>query len=85
MFFLWDPTYVILLPALILSIYASIKVRSTFAYFSEILNSRRLTGKEAAEMILKTIGLNDVRIELVPGVLTDHYDPTSKVLRLSEP
>lgn len=85
MFFLWDPTYIILLPALLLSIYASMKVRSTFAYFSDIPNSRRLTGREAAEIILRSIGLNDVKIEMVPGVLTDHYDPTSKVLRLSEP
>lgn len=85
MFFLWDPTYILLLPALILSIYASMKVRSTFLYYSEIPNSRRLTGREAAEIILKSIGLNDVRIEPVPGTLTDHYDPTTKVLRLSEP
>lgn len=85
MLFLWDPTYIILLPALLLSIYASLKVRSTFAYFSDIPNSRRLTGREAAEIILRSIGLNDVRIEMVPGVLTDHYDPISKVLRLSEP
>ena len=85
MFFLWDPTYILLLPALILSIYASMKVRSTFLYYSEIPNSRRLTGREAAEIILKSIGLNDVRIEPVPGSLTDHYDPTTKVLRLSEP
>jgi len=85
MLFLWDPTYIILLPALLLSIYASLKVRSTFAYFSDIPNSRRLTGREAAEIILRSIGLNDVRIEMVPGILTDHYDPISKVLRLSEP
>ncbi|MEN3012702.1 MAG: zinc metallopeptidase [Dictyoglomus thermophilum] len=85
MFFLWDPTYILLLPALILSIYASMKVRSTFLYYSEIPNSRRLTGREAAEIILKSIGLNDVKIEPIPGTLTDHYDPTTKVLRLSEP
>lgn len=85
MFFLWDPTYILLLPALILSIYASMKVRSTFLYYSEIPNSRRLTGREAAEIILKSVGLNDVKIEPVPGTLTDHYDPTTKVLRLSEP
>lgn len=84
MLFLWDPTYIILLPALILSIYASMKVRSTFAYFSDIPNSHRLTGREAAEIILRNIGLNDVKIEMVPGVLTDHYDPILKVLRLSE-
>ncbi len=85
MFFLWDPTYILLLPALILSIYASMKVRSTFLYYSEIPNSRRLTGREAAEIILKSVGLNDVKIEPVPGTLTDHYDPTTEVLRLSEP
>jgi len=85
MIFSWDPTYIILLPALLLSIYASLKVRSTFAYYSEIPNSKRLTGREAAEIILRSLGLNDVRIEMVPGSLTDHYDPSSKILRLSEP
>jgi len=85
MLFWWDPTYILLLPALILSIYASMKVRSTFAYYSEIPNSRRLTGREAAEIILRSIGLDNVRIEPIPGTLTDHYDPTTKVLRLSEP
>ncbi|MGC9002564.1 MAG: zinc metallopeptidase [Dictyoglomus sp.] len=84
MLFWWDPTYILLLPALILSIYASMKVRSTFAYYSEIPNSRRLTGREAAEIILRSIGLDNVRIEPIPGTLTDHYDPTTKVLRLSE-
>jgi Zn-dependent membrane protease YugP len=85
MLFWWDPTYILLLPALILSIYASMKVRSTFAYYSEIPNSRRLTGREAAEIILRSIGLDNVKIEPIPGTLTDHYDPTTKVLRLSEP
>ncbi len=85
MLFWWDPTYILLLPALILSIYASMKVRSTFAYYSEMPNSRRLTGREAAEIILRSIGLDNVRIEPIPGTLTDHYDPTTKVLRLSEP
>ncbi len=85
MLFWWDPTYILLLPALILSIYASMKVRSTFAYYSEIPNSRRITGREAAEIILRSIGLDNVRIEPIPGTLTDHYDPTTKVLRLSEP
>lgn len=83
--FLFDPTYIILLPALILSIYASWKVRSTFSYFSQIPNSRRITGAEAARILLGSLGLHDVKVELTPGSLTDHYDPRSKTLRLSEP
>lgn len=83
--FLFDPTYIILLPALILSIYASWKVRSTFSYFSQIPNSRRITGAEAARILLGALGLHDVKIELTPGSLTDHYDPRTKTLRLSEP
>jgi len=84
MFFLWDPTYILLIPALILSIYASAKVRSTFDHFSEIPNSKGITGREAAEIILRSLGLYDVKIEPIPGTLTDHYDPRAKVLRLSE-
>ncbi|MCS7202282.1 MAG: zinc metallopeptidase [Dictyoglomus sp.] len=83
--FLFDPTYIILLPALILSIYASWKVRSTFSYFSQIPNSRGITGVEAARILLRSLGLYDVKIELTPGSLTDHYDPRTKTLRLSEP
>jgi len=85
MFFFWDPTYIILLPALILSIYASWKVRSTFEYYSQIPNSRRITGAEAAKLLLSSLGLYDVKVELTPGALTDHYDPRTKTLRLSEP
>ncbi|MEN2984792.1 MAG: zinc metallopeptidase [Dictyoglomaceae bacterium] len=83
--FLFDPTYVILLPALLLSIYASWKVRSTFSYFSQIPNSRGISGVEAARILLRSLGLYDVKIELTPGSLTDHYDPRTKTLRLSEP
>jgi len=85
MFWLYDPTFIILLPALILSIYASWKVRSTFNYFAQIPNSHGITGAEAGKLLLRALGLYDVKIELVPGSLTDHYDPRTKTLRLSEP
>ncbi|MCX7846108.1 MAG: zinc metallopeptidase [Dictyoglomaceae bacterium] len=83
--FLFDPTFIILLPALILSIYASWKVRYTFTHFSQIPNSRRITGAEAARVLLESLGLHDVKVELTSGSLTDHYDPRTKTLRLSEP
>lgn len=84
MFLFFDPTYIILIPALILAMYASWKVRSTFSHFSQIPNSRGLTGAEAARVLLRALGLYDVKVELVPGSLTDHYDPRTKTLRLSE-
>ena len=78
-------TYLILVvPALLLAVYAQFKVKWTFSYYSKQSNLRGLTGAEVARMILDDNGLNDVPVERVPGELTDHYDPSSRVLRLSE-
>lgn len=60
-------------------------LQSTYARYSRVTNSRGLTGAEVARAILDAYGLNSVRVEPVPGALTDHYDPTQKVVRLSEP
>jgi len=84
MFFI-DPLYIIMIvPAFILSIYAQIKVKSAYARYSKIPTMRGITGAEAARMILASLGMNDVAIEPARGFLTDHYDPSSRVLRLSE-
>jgi len=84
MFFI-DPLYIIMiLPAFILSIYAQIKVKSVYARYSKIHTARGITGADAARIILDSQGIGDVGIELSKGFLTDHYDPRSKVLRLSE-
>lgn len=82
--FYFDPTYILVLIGVVLSLLASGKVKSTFARFSKVRNSRGITGAEAAEQVLHRAGIYDVRIERVAGNLTDHYDPRSKVLRLSD-
>lgn len=80
----YDPTFIILIPAMLLSLYAQSKVASTFKKYSGYRNSRGYTGKDVAEMILRQAGIYDVRVEHVRGRLTDHYDPRSKVLKLSD-
>ncbi len=79
-----DPTYVLVLIGVVLSLLASARVKSTFAKYERIRNSAGLTGRDAAERILHGAGIYDVRIERVSGSLTDHYDPRNKVLRLSD-
>ncbi len=79
-FFLY-PAFII---AILISLYAQIKVSTTFNKYSRIATQRGKTAAEAAQMILSSRGLYDVRIERVSGNLTDHYDPRSNVLRLSD-
>jgi uncharacterized protein len=82
---IFDPLYIIMvLPALLLSIYAQIKVKSTYSRFSRMPTFRGVTGAQAAQMILRASNIHDVTVELTRGFLSDHYDPRSKVLRLSE-
>ena len=80
----YDPTYFLALIGVVLSLIASGRVKSTFAKYSQVRNSRGLTGAQAAEQVLRTAGIYDVRIERINGNLTDHYDPRTKVLRLSD-
>ena len=80
----FDPTYFLVLIGVVLSLLASGRVKSTFAKYSRVKNSRGLTGAQAAEQVLHRAGIYDVRIEHVGGNLTDHYDPRTKVLRLSD-
>lgn len=82
--FYFDPTYFLVLIGVMLSLLASGRVKSTFATYSKMRNSRGMTGAEAAERILRGAGIYDVRVEHVSGNLSDHYDPRSKVLRLSD-
>lgn len=74
--------FILIVPALIFSIWASARVNSTFERYSKTLSSRGVTGREAAEAVLRQNGIHDVRIEQVSGKLTDHYDPRTKVIRL---
>lgn len=79
----FDPTFIILLPAIILAAYAQSKVNSTFNKYLRVRSSNGYTGYEVARRLLDYHGLNDVPIELIPGRLSDHYDPRKRVLRLS--
>lgn len=75
---------VLIVPAFILSLIAQIKVKSTFSKYSSRFSSKNITGAEAAEAVLSAHGITDVRVERVSGNLTDHFDPRSKVIRLSD-
>ena len=81
MFF--DPTFIILVPALIVSAWAQFKVSSTFNEYERIESLNRYSGYNVARMLLDDAGLYDVQIETVRGKLSDHYDPTKRILRLS--
>lgn len=81
----FDTTYLlIVLPCLILSLIASSRVNSTFRQYSKQISSRRITGRDAAMRVLLANGVSNVRIERVSGNLTDHFDPKSNVIRLSD-
>lgn len=81
----YDWTYILfMLPCLILSLVCSAKVKSNFSKYSKVYNSRRITGAQAAQQVLTAHGVTGVRIEPVSGNLTDHFDPRTNVIRLSE-
>ncbi len=83
-FFFYNPeSYIVLLPAVLLAIYAQWKVSSTFRRYSEIRSSTGYTGAQIATELLRRNGITDVKVEPVQGMLSDHYDPRQKVLRLS--
>ena len=80
----FDPTMILLLIGMALSMLASAKVQSTFAAYSRVQNKTGMTGAQAAERILRSQGIDYVRVGHVRGNLTDHYDPKNKVLNLSD-
>jgi Zn-dependent membrane protease YugP len=82
---IFDPTYLVfILPALLLSMWASWKTRSAFKKYSRVRSQRGLTGAGAAKVLLDRAGIRDVRIVPARGVLSDHYNPVNKTLALSE-
>ena len=82
--FIWDPRYLLFaLPALLLAFYAQMRVKSTYERFSRKPNHRGISGYEAARILLRSAGLERVRVEEVSGRLSDHYDPGKDILRLS--
>ena len=80
----FDPTYVLVLVGAVLSIIASARVNSTFSKYARVRSMSGMTGAQTAEAILRSKGIHDVRVEHIRGNLTDHYDPTKKVVRLSD-
>jgi uncharacterized protein len=80
----FDRTFTLLIPALLLSMYAQWKISSTFKRYSFVHNMKGYTGADVARTILNSNGLYDVQIEVVNGHLTDHYDPRTRVVRLSQ-
>ncbi|MGI5064875.1 zinc metallopeptidase [Treponema putidum] len=76
---------VLVVPTLLLSLYAQFKVKSAFSKYSQVQTMRKISGKEAAALLLRSNSISDVSIQRVGGSLSDHYDPSHKVLRLSDP
>ena len=83
--FYFDYTYMLfMLPCIIISLICQVRVKTAFSKYSQIPNSRRMTGAQAAEYVLRQNGVTGVTIEHVAGNLTDHYDPRTNVIRLSD-
>lgn len=83
-FYYFDPTMIILIPGLIIGLWASANVNSTFNRYNTVRSRHGLTGAEVAERVLHHHGIYNVRIERVRGNLSDHYDPRANVIRLSD-
>jgi Zn-dependent membrane protease YugP len=82
--FFFDPFYLILaLPGLLLGLWAQMRVKGTFNKYAKVATARGMTGAEIARYLLDQQGLQDVQIEPVQGFLSDHYDPRTRILRLS--
>lgn len=84
MFYGYYNYIIFMLPAIIITLFAQIKVKTTFSRYSKMPNVRGLTGAEAARQILDRNGLNHIRIEHIGGNLSDHFDPKNSVIRLSD-
>ncbi|WP_103670287.1 zinc metallopeptidase [Pseudanabaena sp. BC1403] len=82
MFF--HPSYLILIPGMILMFWAQQRVKATYEKFADMRSSLGMTGAQVAKTILQRMGIHDVTVEQVAGELTDHYDPSAKAVRLSE-
>jgi len=81
--YFWYWSLILLLPALVLGIYAQVKVSSSFSHYSQVPSARGLTGAQAARVVLDSSGLTDVGVQVAGSRLSDHYDPRSRTLTLS--
>jgi len=84
MFYGFDPTYILVLIGVVISMAASAKLKSTFSRYSQVRSKSGLTGQEVARRILQANGIYDVNVQPIAGNLTDHYDPSKKTVNLSE-
>ena len=84
MYWYWDNTFLILIPGLLLAMYAQIRISSTYAKYNEIKNVKGISGYEAARMILDRNGMQNVPIQTIGGKLSDNFDPRTNTLNLSE-
>ena len=82
-FLFWDPTFLLLIPAVVLALFAHTRVRSTYRRYSRVPNSGGYRGSDVARALLRANGIADVEIGRAEGHLSDHYDPRRKILRLS--
>lgn len=83
-YFYFDPTMILLVPGILIALWASFNVNSTFNKYDKVLSRNRMTGAQVAERVLHHHGIYNVRIERVAGNLSDHYDPRANVIRLSD-
>lgn len=82
---IFDPTYFLFaLPAMLFAMWAQFRVQSSFQKWSQVANAQRLNGADVAQTLMRNEGLTHVQVEPIAGMLTDHYDPRGKVMRLSE-
>ncbi len=81
--FFFDPSMILLVPALLFAMYAQSKVKSTFQKYSREYAASRMTGSQVARQILDANGLDDIPVQVTEGKLSDHYDPKNRILRLS--
>ncbi|HHT71090.1 MAG TPA: zinc metallopeptidase [Firmicutes bacterium] len=80
----YSPYAIVVLPAIILALYAQLRVQATFQRYLQVRAQSGMTGADVARMLLRSQGLEGVRVETIPGRLTDHYDPRDRTLRLSQ-
>lgn len=84
-FYYYDWTYILfMIPCVIITLFAQVKVQSAYTKYSKVYNTRGMTGAQAAQYVLSSHGVTNVRIEPVRGKMTDHFDPRTNVIRLSE-
>ena len=83
MWFYYDTTWIIVLPALLLTVWAQSRVQSTYHRYARVYARSGMTGAQVARRLLDEAGLYDIPVQQTPGYLTDHFDPKSRVIRLS--